>query len=239
VDRLQKLGALGGAAFTVLVLAALAVPGATPVPHSTTVVEYYSAHGAANLWKTALIGLALVCFVSFAGTFTRWMSSGSTAQISAGAMAALYLAAFGCFASLSRTYAGVDITTVPSDAYRDAHTLYDAGVGLTLVANFMSAAFVGATSVALITAAVPLRRLGGIGIGLTFVHLINAPLQIITSSDWADLVGAVVFITLLVWVCGLSVVLVVSMRRHPTWRRDGGNGRESPKDGIALASSGE
>jgi hypothetical protein len=233
------VGALGGAAFAVLVAAALAIPGATPVPHSTTVVGYYSAHGATTLWKTTLIGLALVCFVWFAGTFARWMSSGSTAQISAGAMAALYLAAFGCFASLSRTYAGVDVTAVPSDAYRDAHTLYDAGVGLTLVANFMSAAFVGATSVALITATVPWRRLGGIGIGLTFVHLINASLQIITSSDWADVVGAVVFLTLLAWVCGLSAVLVVSMRRHATSRHDGGKGGGAPKDAIALASSGE
>jgi hypothetical protein len=216
MDRLRLLGACGGAAFALLVVAALAIPGATPVPHDATVVEYYSAHGFPTLWKTALIGLALVCFVWFADTFAGWMSSGATVQTSAGAMAALYLAAFGCFASLSRTYAGVDVAAVPGDAYRDAHTLYDAGVGLTLVANFMGAAFVGATSVALINAAVPWRRLGGIGIGLTFIHLINAPLQILTSSDWADLVGAVVFITLLAWVCSLSVVLVVSMRRRPT-----------------------
>src|SRR5262245_30560492 len=126
------------------------MPGATPVPHSTTVVEYYSVHGTATLWKTALVGMALVCFAWFSGTFADRMSSGSTVQISAGAMAALYLAAFGLFASLSRTYGGADVGAVPSDAYRDAHTLYDAGVGLTLVANFMGAAFVGATSAALI-----------------------------------------------------------------------------------------
>ena len=214
----RLLAAFSGAAFAVLVVAALAVPGATPVPHNTTVVEYYSAHGTTTLWKTALIGLALVCFVWFAGTFARSMSAGATVQISAGATAALYLAAFACFASLSRTYAGVEPTTVPSEAYRDAHTLYDAAVGLTLVANFMSATFVAATSASLMAAAAPWRRLAGVGVGLALVHLINAPLQILTSADWADVVGAVVFITFLAWTCGLSVVLAVSIRRDPNWR---------------------
>jgi hypothetical protein len=229
VDGLRLSGSLGGAAFAVLVVGALAIPGATPVPHNATVVEYYAAHGTATLWKTALIGVALVCFVWFAGTFAEWTSSGSTVQISAAAMAALYLAAFGCFASLSRTYAGVDVTTVPSEAFRDAHTLYDAGVGLSLVANFMGAAFVGATSAALLTAAAPWRRLGWIGTGLSFAHLINAVLQILTSSDWADLVGGVVFITMLAWVCALTVVLVVSMRGRSPRRHGGGSGSESPR----------
>jgi hypothetical protein len=214
VDRLRLFGSLGGAAFAVLAVAALAIPGATPVPHDTTVVEFYSAHGTATLWKTALIGVALVCFVWFAATFAESMSPGATVQISAGATAALYLAAFGCFASLSRTYAGVDAAAVPSEAYRDAHALYDAGVGLTVVANFMSAAFVGATTIALLATAVPWRWLGRIGVGLTAIHLFNAPLQILTSSDRADLVGAVVFVTLLAWVCGLSVVLVLTRRRR-------------------------
>jgi hypothetical protein len=221
------MGALSGVAFAVFVVAALAIPGATPVPHSTTVVEYYAAHGTETLWKTAVVGVALVCFVWFAGTFAEWMSTGSMVQIAAGAMAALYLAAFGFFASLSRTYGGIDVATVSSDAYRDAHTLYDAGVALTLVANFMGAAFVGATSAALITAADAWRRLGGFGIGLTLVHLINAPLQILTSSDWADLVGAVVFITLLAWVCSLSVVLIVSMQRDRPRRLGRSSGSES------------
>jgi hypothetical protein len=213
MDRLRLFGALAGAGFTVLVVVALAIPGGTPVPHNLTVVEFYSAHGTGTLWKTALIGLAFVCFVWFAGTFAQQMGSGPTVQISAAAMAALYLAAFGFFASLSSTYRGVDVAAVTADAYRDAHLLYDAGVALTLVANFMGAAFVGATAAALITAGQPPRWLARIGLGLTIAQVVNAPLQIFTSADWADVVGALAFLTLLLWIGALSAVLVVSMGR--------------------------
>jgi len=80
--------------------------------------------GTATLWKTVLVGLALQCVVWFAGTFATRMASGQAVQAATGA-AALYPAAFGCFASLSRTYGGVDASTVSSDAYRIAHGIYN------------------------------------------------------------------------------------------------------------------
>ena len=216
MQRLRLLGAGGGAAFAVLVLVALAIAPGPSSANGVTVVKYYSAHGTAALWQATLVGFALVCFMWFAGTFAGWadrLSSGPAVLVSAGAMAALYLTAVGCWESLGENYAGVDVISVSSEGFGDAHLLYDVGVGATHLANFMDAAFVGATAAALLTVAAPWRRLGRIGIGLTLVQLINAPLQIFAGSDWSDAAGAIVFLALLAWVFGLSAVLVVSIRR--------------------------
>jgi hypothetical protein len=91
--------------------------------------------------------------------------------------------------------------------------LYDVGVGAAHMASFADAAFVGVTTVALLTSVAPRRRLGGIGVALTVAWLINAPLQIFATSDWSVIVGTIVFLALLAWVFALSVVLVISLRR--------------------------
>lgn len=213
MERLRLLGAVGGAAFAVFAVAALAVAPGPASAGGVTVVEYYSAHGTAALWQAALLGLAFVCFVWFAGIFAESMSPAPGVVVSAAAMAALYLAAIGCWESLGENYAGVEIIGVPSEDYGDAHVLYDVGVGATHLANFMDAAFVGATAAVLLSAAAPWRRLGRIGIGLMLVQLVNAPLQVFAGSDWSDAVGVVVFVAFLAWVVGLSAVLVVSTRR--------------------------
>jgi hypothetical protein len=81
------------------------------------------------------------------------------------------------------------------------------------MALFMNAAFVGATTAALFTTAVPRRRLGAVGGVLTLVFLINAPLQIVGTAKWTDAVGTIVFLCLLAWIFLLSIVLVRSLRR--------------------------
>jgi hypothetical protein len=140
------------------------------------------------------------------------MPWGSAVLAAPATTAALYLVAIGCWESLGETYGGVDITTVPTESYGDAHALYDVGVGATHLANFIDAAFIGATAAALLTAVKPWPRLAWIGIALTLVHLINGPLQIFASSDWSDAVGAIVFLTFLAWVTALSATLLASMR---------------------------
>lgn len=133
---------------------------------------------------------------------------------------AIYLVVLGAWESLGENYKGVDIVDVQSENYGDAHALYDVGVGAAHMAGFANAAFVGATAAALLASATPWRRLGGIGVGLTVVWLINAPLQIFATSDWSDAVGAIVFLSLLAWVFALSVVLLIVLRRSPGERSE-------------------
>ena len=134
----------------------------------------------------------------FSSAPARWLPSTST---------------LGAWEALAETYKDVDIVDVPSEGYGDAHVLYDVGVGAAHLASFADAAFVGATAVALLSGAVVRwRRLGWVGVGLTVVWLINAPLQIFGTSDWSDAVGAVIFVSLLAWVFALSVILVMSLR---------------------------
>lgn len=201
--------------FAILTLVAFVIAPGPSSADGVTVVEYYTAHGDAAIWQAVLAGFAIVCFLWFAGTFAAAMSRATAVLVSAGAMAAVYLVTLGAWESLAETYKDVDIVDVPSEGYGDAHVLYDVGVGAAHMASFADLAFVGATAAALLTAEQPSRRLGWIGVALTLVWLINAPLQIFSASDWSDSIGAVVFLSLLAWVLVLSVLLVMKTR-HDT-----------------------
>ena len=115
-------------------------------------------------------------------------------------MAAVYLILLGAWEALAETYKDVDFIQVPSEGYGDAHVLYDVGVGAAHMASFANAAFVGATTAALFASELPWRWLGWVGLGLTAVWLVNAPLQIFAGSGWSESVGSIVFVSLLAWV---------------------------------------
>jgi hypothetical protein len=215
MSRIRLFGAAGGAVFAALTLVAFLIAPGPSSADGVTVVEYYPEHGNAAIWQAVLAGFGIVCFVWFAATFQGTISSTNGVLVSAGAMAAVYLVVLGAWESLGENYKGVDIVDVQSEDYGDAHALYDVGVGAAHMAGFANAAFVGATAAALLTSATPWRRLGRIGVGLTVVWLINAPLQIFATSDWSDAVGAIVFLSLLAWVFALSTVLVISLTRAP------------------------
>jgi len=198
--------------FAILTLIAFLIAPGPSSANGVTGVEYYTVHGDAAIWQAVLAGFGIVCFLWFAGTFAATMPSANAVLVSAAAMAAIYLVTLGAWEALAETYKDVDIVDVPSEGYGDAHVLYDVGVGAAHLASFANAAFVGATAVALMNGAVMRwRRLGWIGVGLTVVWLINAPLQIFGTSHWSDAVGAVIFVSLLAWVFALSVILVMSM----------------------------
>ena len=203
--------------FAILTLIAFLIAPGPSSANGVTVVEYYTAHGDAAIWQAVLAGFGIVCFLWFAGTFATTMPSANAVLASAGAMAAIYLVTLGAWEALAETYKDVDIVDVPSEGYGDAHALYDVGVGAAHLASFADAAFVGATAVALLSGAVlRWRRLGWVGVGLTVVWLVNAPLQIFGHSDWSDVVGVDIFIFLLAWVFALSVILVLSLRSGGT-----------------------
>jgi hypothetical protein len=128
------------------------------------VIEYYTAHGNAAIWQAVLAGFGIVCFVWFAAVFSRWSPAGPAVLVSAAAMAALYSITLGSWETLGENFKDVDLVDVTSETYRDAHFLYDVGVGAAHMALFMDAAFAGATAAALFTTAVPRRRLGAVGV---------------------------------------------------------------------------
>ena len=193
--RIRVFGAAGGAVFALLTLAAFLIAPGPSSANGVMVVEYYTEHGNAAIWQAVLAGFGIVFFMWFAAIFADTMSSANAVLVTAGAMAAVYLVLLGAWESLGENYKDVDIVDVSSESYGDAHVLYDVGVGAAHLAGFADAAFVGATAAALLTSA-PWRRLGMIGVGLTVVWLINAPLQIFATSDWSDAVGAIVFLSL-------------------------------------------
>ena len=214
MERLRLLGAAGGALFAVAIVVAFAVAPGPSSAADVDVIEYYTEHGNAAIWQAVLAGFGLVGFVCFVGVFAGWSPAGPAVLVSAAAMVALYSVTLGAWESLGENFKNVEVLDVSSETYRDAHFLYDVGVGAAHMALFMDAAFVGATTVALLTARAPWRRLGIAGIVLTLVLLINAPLQLFGTASWTDSVGVVVFLALLAWVMLLSVVLVVSLRRE-------------------------
>ena len=200
--------------FAVVTLTAFVISPGPSSPGGAGVVAYYTAHGDAAIWQAVLVGFGIFSFVWFAGAFAEAMPSGNAVLVSAGAMAAVYLVTLGAWEALGETYNGVDLIDVQTDSYAAAHALFAVGAGASHMASFADAAFVGATTVGLLTAVRPWRRLGAIGIVLTIAWLINAPLQILDTSNWVW-VGTILFLALLAWVFALSVILVITLRRTP------------------------
>jgi hypothetical protein len=214
MERLRLVGAAAGAVFAILIVVAFAIAPGPSSAADVKVIDYYTAHGNAAIWQAVLAGFGLVCFVWFAAVFSSWSPAGPAVLVSAAGMVALYSVTLGSWEGLGENFKGVDAISVSNETYRDAHFLYDVGVGAAHMASFMDAAFVGATTAALFTTAIPRRRLGAVGIAFTLIYLVNAPLQIFGTADWTDAVGAIVFLGLLAWVAVLSIVLVVSLRRN-------------------------
>jgi hypothetical protein len=213
MERLRLLGAAAGAVFSIVIVIAFAIAPGPSSAADAKVIDYYTTHGNAAIWQAVLGGFGIVCFVWFAAVFSGWSPAGPAVLVSAAAMAALYSVTLGSWEGLGENFKGVDPIDVSTETYRDAHFLYDVGVGAAHMAIFMDAAFVGATTAALFTTAVPRRRLGAVGVLFTLVYLINAPLQIFGTASWTDAVGTIVFVGLLAWVFVLSIVLVVALRR--------------------------
>jgi hypothetical protein len=211
MGRLRLLGAAGGVWFAILVLAGVAVGSGPSSAKGADVVAYYSTHKTATLWQAVLIGFAFVFFIWFAETFSRRMVAGPGVIAAAAVTASLYLVAIGAWESLGETYGGIEI--VPDESYGDAHVLYDVGIGATHMVNFSAAAFVGAAAVAMLTATGGKGLIGRIGIGLAALQLANAPLQIMATSHWSDVVGFIVFLAFLAWVVAASASLTAALRR--------------------------
>jgi hypothetical protein len=213
LERLRLLGAFSGAVFAVLTLVAYATNTGPSSGDGVTVVEYYSTHETETLWGAALVGLASICLIWFAETFAGTMALGHAGIAGAATTVALYLVAVGCWAILGEIYGGVDLVNVSSEGYSDAHVLYDVGVGAAHMGNFAAAAYIGATTAAMLAAAAPWRLLGWLGIGFTAFRLISALIELASTSHWSDVVAIAGFLAFLAWVLAASVMLVVATRR--------------------------
>jgi len=214
MERFRLLGAAAGGVFAIVIVVAFAIATGPSSAADVKVIAYYTEHGNAAIWQAVLVGFGLLCFVWFVSVFSRWSPAGPAVLVSAAAMAALYSVTLGSWETLGENFKDANSIDISNETYRDAHFLYDVGVGAAHMALFMDAAFVGATTAALFTTTVARRRLGVIGIVLTAVFIANAPLQIFGTAGWTDAVGTVVFLGLLAWVFVLSVVLAVSLKRE-------------------------
>jgi hypothetical protein len=115
------LGAAGGAVFAItIVVAFLIAPGPSSAADAK-VIDYYTNHVNAPIWPAALGGFGLVCFVWFAGVFSRWSPAGPAVLVSAAAMAALYSVALGAWESLGENFKNLTASDLASETFRDAH----------------------------------------------------------------------------------------------------------------------
>jgi hypothetical protein len=213
VERLRPLGAAGGIVFAVVAVVAFAIAPGPTSGYGPTVVAYYIAHGTAALWQAVLIGFAVVLFIWFAVTFAEQLSAGSLSIVFAAVTASLFLVAVGAYETLGEVYRHASFIDVSSGSYAAAHAVYDVGDGAGHLAAFIAAGYTASTAGALLKSAVPLRRLGWIGIVLAGVQLLNAPYQIFSMAHRSIVVGSVVLVAFIAWVGVISIVLVISLRR--------------------------
>jgi hypothetical protein len=211
--RRRLIGALAGAAFTVLTLIAFLTNSGPSTSDGVTVVEYYTSHGSATLWGAGLVGVAIVGFIWFAETFAAWTSSSPAGVVGAAVTAALYLVAVGCWEILGEIFGGVDIVDVPSQGYDTAHVIQVVGTGAAHMGNFAAAAFVAATAAALLDTP-SWRVLGALGLGVAAFRLVSALIELASSTQWSDAVSTAGFLAFLGWVFASSVALAVAPQRR-------------------------
>jgi hypothetical protein len=216
MSRLRQFGAAGGTLFAVFVVIAYAIDPGPSSPDGPSIVNYYSTHATQGRMSAVLVGIAAVFFIWFAEMLAWQLAAGSPGVVGAGATAALYLVAAGCWEVLGELYGGGNGHFYASEVYADARVLYDVGVGAVHFANFTAAAFVGATAVGMIHSTGTWRRLGWVGIGFALVRLVSALIVVVSHSHWSAVLETIVFLGFVVWVFVMSVVLVVRVRQAST-----------------------
>jgi hypothetical protein len=215
-ERLQLVGASGGAIFAVLTFVAYLVHAGPSSDEGVAVVGYYSTHGTATLMAAALVGVAAIGFIWFAETFAGRTPLGAVGVAGASVTAALYLVSVGCWEILAEIFGGVALVNVPSEGYSNAHMLYVAGNGASHMGNFGAAAFVGATAAAMVASTAPRRWLGWLGVGVAAFRVTSAVIELTSNSHWSDVVSIAGFLAFLAWVFAASVALLLPMGQRAT-----------------------
>jgi hypothetical protein len=93
------------------------------------------------------------------------------------------------------------------EALRDSLMLFNLAEGALAMSSFTAAIFVGAASVALLSARIVFDWLAWVGGLVVALLVVNAFLQLIGDADSVDLIGTLSFMAFLGWVRAASILL--------------------------------
>ena len=213
----RAFGAAAGVVFVILALIAFLIAPGPSEATDAKVFEYFNEHDAAILWQAALFGLSAPFFLWFAGTLAATIRRaeapdatllGGVALASAVGSASLYLVGIASWDALADAYGDTaGLESERPDLLGSSQVLFRLGLSAIEMANFTTAAFVGAAAIAFLSRRLLRGWLGWVGAVVAVVLLANGPLQVLSDSDAADVIGVLVFLLFLGWVLVTSVLL--------------------------------
>lgn len=214
--RWRVFGAAAGVVFVVLALIAFLIAPGPSEATDARIFEYFNDHDAAILWQAAIFGLSTPFFLWFAGTLAVAIRRaehpdsallGSVALGSAVASASLFVVGVAAWDALADAYGDTaGLVGERPDLLGSSQVLYRLGLSAIEMANFTTAAFVGAAAITFLSGRLLPRWLGWASAAVAVVLLVNGPVQVL-SDDPGNAVSVPVFLLFLAWVLVTSVLL--------------------------------
>jgi hypothetical protein len=214
--RWGVVAAATGIAFAVLAFIAFLIAGGPDDTSAEGIANYFAENDGAVEWQAVLFGLSGIFFVWFAGTLAAALRTaepdagarlGGIALAGAAASTALYFVAISAWTTLAHLFGEASAGGFSDEALGDSLMLFNLADGALAMASFTAAIFVGAASVALLSARIVFESLALVGGLVVALLVVNAFVQLLGDTDSGDLLGRVSFLAFLAWVLAASILL--------------------------------
>jgi hypothetical protein len=210
----ERIGALGGVVFVVLVLVAAFLPGSPPSTSDPTskIVKWVADNGKEIRWAGYLGALAVIPFFWWVGSLWRLLrrAEGDVPRLAV-------VAALGAtFGAATGAISGVILAVLPIAANRpiDApqlRTVYLLGSAVGFMSLFGISALIGAASVVFVRSRVMPAVLGWFGIFVALLVLVGA-YGTVSTRDAVMAFGFASYLLSTLWVLVTSILMYRSAR---------------------------
>ena len=205
----ERIGALGGVVFVVLVLVAAFLPGSPPSTSDPTskIVKWVADNGKEIRWAGYLGALAVIPFFWWVGSLWRLLR-----RAEGGVPRLAVVAALGAtFAAATGAISGVILAVLPIAANRpiDApqlRTVYLLGSAVGFMSLFGISALIGAASVVFVRSRVMPAVLGWFGIFVALLVLVGA-YGTVSTRDAVMAFGFASYLLSTLWVLVTSILM--------------------------------
>jgi hypothetical protein len=200
-----------GIAFAALALVAFLIARGPPdTSNPAILIRYFGLHESAVRWQTALVGLAGILFLAFAGALASHLRANldrpdlrmyaNIGVAGAAATTTLYFVGLGCWRTMADLFGDAEeFSSTSREALGDTQVLYNLGHSAVDMANFTGAAFVGATAAGLLGGPRRGRAIGWASAAVALLMTLTGVLRVVSDTDFSETTGTVVFLIFLAW----------------------------------------
>ena len=215
-SRWSVAAAATGVGFAALALIAFLVAGGPSDTSAEGIANYFAANDTAVEWQAFLFGLSGIFLLWFAGTLASALRAndpdvgarlGGVALAGAAAATVLYLVGIAGWTTLAHLFADATPGRFSPEALGDSLMIFNLSENSLVLAGFGAATFVGAASLALLSARMLPDWLAWAGGLVVALLVVNAFVQLVGGGAAGDALGIGSFLAFVAWVLAASILL--------------------------------